>query len=287
MTEQPIHRQSGVTGEIFYIRNPVASGEPALTFVTERDHESTMVTRPGREVWISNMRGHESSLDREGFQLVHHASAIADLDLIEEDAAIDRRYIDEMTALLSDLTGASMVVMQGAGKKRYGPAATDRLAGLKNALPALYPHGDTTDRSALELAERIMEFVPGAELKDFSRWAHVNMWRPITPPPQDYPLALCDARTLTDADREPVIAHTETREMDNFVFETTGYLHNPGHRWCYFSHMTPHEVLVFITHNSDPARPRQVAHSAFFDPTCPPGTPTRGSVEMRALALFA
>jgi hypothetical protein len=30
-----------------------------------------------------------------------------------------------------------------------------------------------------------------------------------------------------------------------------------------------------------------VPHSAFTDPTCPPGVPTRASVEVRALALFA
>jgi hypothetical protein len=281
-----LDKRQGVTGEIFYICNPAASGEPALTFVTEQDHLSTMVTRPGRQMWITDMRGQETSLDREGFQLVRHRSGIADLNLIEEDPATDQRYIEEMTALLASLTGASLVLMQGIGKKRYGPAATDRLAGLKNALPALYPHGDTTDASALELAERIMQFVPDAQLQDYARWAHINMWRPITSPPQDYPLALCDARSISQADRELVVAHTETRDMGEFVFDTTGYLYNPDHRWCYFSRMTPDEVLVFVTHNSDPARPHQVAHTAFADPTCPAGTPTRGSVEMRALALF-
>ncbi len=279
--------QKGVPGEVFYVRNPAASGAPALTFITEQDHLSTMVTRPGRAVWFNDMRGRETSLEREGFQLVRHASSIRDLNLIEEDAATDQHYIEEMSALLTGLTGASLVVMQGIGKKRYGPAATDRLAGLKNALPALYPHGDTTDSSAVELAERIMAYVPGGELKDFSRWAHINMWRPITPPPQDYPLALCDARSISEADRELVVAHTEVRDMGEMVFGTTGYLYNPDHRWCYFSQMTPDEVLVFVTHDSDPARPHQVAHTAFLDPTCPPGTPTRGSVEMRALALFA
>jgi hypothetical protein len=50
--------------------------------------------------------------------------------------------------------------------------------------------------------------------------------------------------------------------------------------------MTPNEVLVFKTHDSDPARAHRVAHTAFDDPTCPPGTPARASVEARALALF-
>ena len=277
---------SGVFGEINYVRNPVARGDPALTFVTERDRLSTMVVRPGREVWISDMRGQQTSLDRQGFQLVHHVSSAGDLHQIEEDADTDQLYIDEATALLKEITGADAVIMQGGGKKRYGPTATDRLAGLKNALPAHYPHGDTTDASALRLARRIMEFVPHMQLDSLRRWAHINMWRPITPPPQDYPLAVCDARSLTDADRETVVAHTETRTVGEMVFDTTGYMHNPDHRWCYFRDMTADEVLVFITHDSDPSRPHQVAHTAFRDPTCPPGTPTRGSVEMRALALF-
>ena len=274
-------------GTIFYVRNPAGPQDPALTFVTERDEESTMVTRPGRDVWITDMRGEETSLDREGFQLVRHRTSVADLNLIEEDPETDARYVEEMSALLKEMTGATLVVMQGGGKKRYGPAATDRLAGLKNALPALYPHGDTTDTSALDLAGRIMEFVPGMDLKSVSRWAHINMWRSITPPPQDYPLALCDARTLADADRELVVAHTETRGIGEMVFDTTGYMYNPDHRWCYFSDMTPDEVLVFKTYDSDPSRPHQVAHTAFRDESCPPGTPTRGSVEMRALVLFA
>ena len=277
----------GVSGEIFYVRNPVKESEPALTFVTERESESTMVTRPGRQVMVHDMRGMETSLDHEGFQLITHKSGVRDLNLIEEDPEVDAVYVKEMTSLLTELTGATLVVMQGGGKKRYGPTATDRLAGLKNALPALYPHGDTTPSSACQLAERIMEFVPGMDFGSVNRWAHINMWRPITPPPQDYPLAVCDARTLSDSDKETVVAHTETRGVGEMSFDTTGYMYNPRHRWCYFSGMTPDEVLVFKTHDSDPSYPCQVAHTAFLDPTCPPGTPTRGSVEMRALVLFA
>jgi hypothetical protein len=50
--------------------------------------------------------------------------------------------------------------------------------------------------------------------------------------------------------------------------------------------MTPGEVLIFKTHDTDPARAHRVPNTAFTDPTWPPGTPTRASVEMRALALF-
>ena len=274
-----------VQGTINYIRNPVPPGGVPLTFVTEQDELSTMETLPGIPMWIEDLRGQETSLDREGFALIPHKSGVENFHLIEEDAATDKLYSDEIAALVKKLTGASHVFMQGGGKKRYGPKATDQLVGLTNALPALYPHGDTIDKSALELAQRILDYVPGLSL-DGRRWAHYNIWRPITPPPQDYPLALCDTRTISPADRETVIAHTVTRTMGEMKFETAGYMHNPSHRWCYFSNMTPDEVLVFITHDSDPTRPHQVAHTAFLDPTCPPNTPTRASVEMRALVLF-
>jgi hypothetical protein len=51
--------------------------------------------------------------------------------------------------------------------------------------------------------------------------------------------------------------------------------------------MTIDEVIVFKSGDSDPTGAVRVAHTAFTDPTCPPGVPTRASVEMRALAVFA
>lgn len=269
-----------------YVRNPRPEGEPPLTFVTEAEHLSTMEVQPGEEVWIEDVRGQETSLDREGFVLVQHRTAVADLEQIEEDPAVDQRYIEEMSGLLAEITGAARVVMLGGGKKRYGESAKEKLAPLKNAKPARYVHADVTDASGPAQAEGLAGFVPGLDLASFDRWALFNMWRSITPPPQDIPLAVCDARTIAPGDAVPVIAVTEIRGFGDFEFETSGYLFNPGHRWCYFRDMAPDEVLVFKTHDSDPSRAHRVAHSAFDDPSCPPGVPTRVSVEMRALALF-
>ena len=277
-----------VSADVNYVRNPPAEGEPALTFVTNDEALSSMVTHPGRRVDIRDVRGERTSLDVEGFQIVPHRSTVPTFDLIEEDEAVDQLYIDEMAALAKQITGATHVVMQGGGKKRYGKTAVQHESGtLKNALPALYPHGDTTDESAAMLAGFFCGSGLNIELGSLKRWALINMWRPITPPPHDYPLAVCDARTVAAGDATVVMALTETRATGAFSFPTHGYMFNPNHRWCYFRDMTPEEVLVFKTHDSDPARARQVAHTAFEDASCPPGSPTRGSVEMRAFCGFA
>ena len=277
-----------VRAEINYVRNPQPPGAEPLTFVTAAEGQSTMETLPGREMWIEDLRGTETTLDREGFVLVDHVSGIDDFEQIEEDPEVDRRYIDEMTDLLVAVTGADRALMLTGAKKRYGEREAEKLARLTgHVTPARYPHRDVTDTSGPVQAAGIVRTVPGLRLDDFSRWALLNVWRPIRQPPHDFPLAVCDARSVDPADGVTVVAVTQVPSMDgDFRFDTTGYMHNPAHRWCYFRDMTPDEVLVFKTHDSDPSRARHVAHSAFTDPTCPPDVPTRASIEIRGLVLF-
>jgi hypothetical protein len=273
--------------DVNYIRNPPTTPGEVLEFVTEDEARSTMRTRPGRPVEITDARPLTTELDREGFVLVPHVSGVTDFDAIQADPAVDQRYIDEMTQLLAEVTGASMAFMLGGGKKRYGERETDKLARLANAKPARYPHADNTDVSATGLVDLVVEFVDGIDATKYSRYALYNMWRAVSPPPQDFPLAVCDARTVTPADEVTVTAVTMELGTGDIRHDTTGYLYNPDHRWHYYRDMTPGEVLVFKAHDTDTRRARRVPHTAFTDPTCPPGTPTRASVEMRGLAFFA
>jgi hypothetical protein len=279
-------RMAGVDAAVNYIRNaPTGADGTVLEFVTEDESRSTMETLPGRTVRITDARDVDTDLDREGFVLVHHVSAVSDFDRIQQDPVVDQQYIDEIQELVAHVTGATTVVMLGGGKKRYGESETEKLAPLLNAKPARYPHADNTDESSLQLADTMAAFVPDVDVKGASRWAFYNIWRATTPPPQDFPLAVCDARTLAPDDEVTVKA--VTKELSGLIIhDTTSYRYNPAHRWYYFSNMTPDEVIVFKTHDTDPTRAHRVAHTAFTDPTCPTGVTTRASVEMRALALW-
>jgi hypothetical protein len=279
-------KHQSVDAEINYVRNPSPPQGEVLTFVTEAEERSTMEVLPGRVVRITNARSLESDLDREGFTLVPHRSSIVDFDLIQDDAESDQRYIDEMADLLAQVTGATQTFMLGRGKRRYGEGAMDKLAPLSNAKPARYPHADNTDASATGLVEMVGAFVDGIDLTAYSRYALYNMWRAVSEPPQDFPLAVCDAQTVVPEDEVTVTAITVEKDTGEITHDTTGYLYNPAHRWYYYRDMTPDEVLVFKAHDTDRNRSIRVPHSAFTDPTCPAGVPTRASVEMRGLALF-
>jgi hypothetical protein len=274
-----------VRAEVNYIRNPPTHPGASLTFVTEAEERSTMQTLPGQLMSITDARPLTTELDREGFRLVHHVSLIEDFDRIQEDPAVDQPYIEEIAELLGQVTGATKVFVLGGGKKRHGEQAVDKLAGLSNAKPARYPHADNTDASASAMAELMSAFIVDLDLGSHERYAMYNLWRAVSPPPQDIPLAVCDARTIAVADEVTVTAITEERGSE-IVHDTTGYVYSPAHRWYYFSDMTRDEVLVFKAHDSDPSMPRRVPHTAFNDPTCPSGVRTRASVEMRALAVF-
>ena len=275
----------GVTSEVNYIRNSPADPDQVLEFVTADEARSTMQTLPGHSMLITNARPLTTDLDREGFVLVQHASSIADFQCIEEDPDVDQRYIAEMTELLAEVTGAEKVFLLGGGKKRYGESATEELSPLRNAKPARYPHADNTDGSAAELIAMIGQFVEDIDLEAYSRLAMYNAWRAVSPPPQDIPLAVCDARTVRPED-EVTIRAVSLERSGEITHDTTGYRHSASHRWHYYPNMTRDEVLVFKAHDTDPHRSRRVPHTAFADPSCPPGVATRASVEVRALALY-
>lgn len=288
MASSSVGVRRSVEAEINYVRNPPPPGAPKLEFVPAAEERNTMVTLPGQLVRITDARGWDTDLDRQGFLLMAHRSNVTDFHQIQVDPAADRLALDESAALLTELTGASLVLAMSA-KKRYGESATDRLASLPNAKPARYPHADNTDESGASLARFLGEVMGGIDVARYARVAMYNVWRAFSPPPQDFPLAVCDGLTTSAADEVTVTAITEelagagTRQI---VHDTIGYLYNPAHRWYYYPDMTVDEVIVFKSHDSDPTRTGRIPHSAFTDPTCPAGVPTRASVEVRALALF-
>ncbi len=94
------------------------------------------------------------------------------------------------------------------------------------------------------------------------------------------------ARGIADADLVPACAVFDFPGVPQRTAESLVVRYNPEHRWHYFRDMRPDEALIFVTKESDPQRPRQVPHTAFDDPTCPPGAVPRSSIEIRVVAYF-
>lgn len=123
-----------------------------------------------------------------------------------------------------------------------------------------------------------------------------SIWRPITTPFQDCPLALCDFRTVSAHDLVPadiVFPHCPDEAYE--------ILHNPSHRWLYKQGMAHDDVVVFkladtasnvakctihvLLLQSELMSGLVCPHSAFVDQSVPDSTPERASIEIRAILI--
>ena len=263
---------SAVTAPINYL---VDTGEKLVT-----DQSGSHVERSGEYQWHDMeirdgrpLRG-QLSLDRDGFALVDHASAVSDFFDDEERRAV---YHAEVEALVKQHSGAARVFVFDHTLRADSEAA--REAKRVNE-PVRVAHNDYTDRSG---PQRVRDLLPD-EADDLlsRRFAIINVWRPIGRPVETAPLALCDARSIAFGNLVPTERRTEER-----VGEVQLLSHSPAHRWFYFPQMQPDEVVLIKCFDSNKdGTARFAAHSAFDDPTAAPGARPRESIETRTFAFF-
>ena len=245
------------------------------------DHSRDVLVLDPRRVQIEDARssGTAPTLAREGIAIVPHSSRVGNF---RDAAEVAAHHPAEIEQLVLELSGADAVSVTGPGVLRFGERSPDS-GRLNNSRPARFIHIDTSDATAAAFAERAR---PKGNARPIRRFAHYNVWRTFSPPPQDVPLAVCDARTVEPRDLVPADAVFDVADQPEWSFEGLVVRFNPRHRWLYFSGMTRDEVIVFKTNDSLRGEPSQVPHSAFDDPSCPSGVTPRCSIEMRACAYW-
>jgi hypothetical protein len=239
---------------------------------------------------IRDARGVRASLDREGFVLERHRSAFTD---VRSKQTLAHEYHAEMAAFLQDYLGADVVRPSGdsALLVRHG----DRLVGrraferptdiIDDRIPASFAHVDYYPDVARQSARYIDSGLPA-----FSRMMIAQTWRAVSGAPQDVPLAICDRRTLDEADISPrtgILAPENAPGLADPSFTIGGIHYSPAQHWYYFPEMEPDELLIFTGFDSAHADGWKVAHGAFDNRhTHPQGLP-RVSFEARFYAFFA
>jgi len=215
------------------------------------------------------------SLDREGFALVHAASAVK--DFWDEDE-VRRVYYPEVQQVIAEATGASKVFIFDHTLRRRVKDTADRTTGAPRQ-PATSVHVDHTAASG---PQRVRDFLGDeAEALLRGRVQVINLWRPIRGPLRDAPLAVCDAASVDSEDLVP-----SDLVYQNRTGETYGVNYNPAHRWFYVPEMQPDEALLLKCYDSaTDGRARFAPHTAFEDPTTPADAPPRESIEIRTVVF--
>ncbi|KAL4071867.1 hypothetical protein V8B97DRAFT_2004363 [Scleroderma yunnanense] len=229
-------------------------------------------------VKIEDVRGREDqyTLDNAGFQYYRYpAKHITFLN----DEEIKEEYYPESMELIKKLTGATRVVIFNHNVRRRRPARTDDT--LKHQHPTGLVHADQTKTYADSLVRKHLS-PSDAETVLRGRFQTISFWRPIAYPAIDWPLALCDFRSI-DAERD--LMAMSLIHPDHHVDESYCVKYNSEHRWIYKSAMEPEDCVILKTFDS--IEGASVApHTAFEDPMTPGDAPYRQSIDLRAILYF-
>jgi hypothetical protein len=226
------------------------------------------------------------TLDEHGFCLDRQPTAITDW---EANYGPDTPYAREVCEAGARLSGADFVIPMS------GMVRTSGLTSEIVQPPAAEAHVDFCQRSADRIAERLYRNArPGGS--GFNRFIAFSLWRVLSPPPQDMPLALCEGGSVRDDEGTPntKVDVDEIPTGDALFAPIAGeenmaaatiFRHSPGHRWWYFPDMTSDEVIFIKFYDSDHGRAWRCPHTAFRDPGRPDAIERR-SMEFRAIAYF-
>ncbi|KAJ4299615.1 hypothetical protein N0V90_004861 [Kalmusia sp. IMI 367209] len=221
------------------------------------------------------------SLHKQGFAIMNLESKMKYQDY-ENDASIVDIYLSEVADALRSLFSASHVqIFEHTVRKRHAefPFATGEPYRWNQ--PTSMAHVDTTPTWAADMVRRLNGSKAEALLR--GRIQCVNVWKPLKGPVRDWPLALCDARTV-DAERD---LEPSDLVYSEYVVENRQCYHSDRHKWWYISDQQPNEAWVFMQSDSNPGAVSGVAHSAFPNPLSKAEDPPRESIEARALVYYA
>lgn len=256
-------------------------------YVAPGDQLATARYEP-HQVFVGDGRASRDKLTLEdaGFTLVDHRTSVPSLG---NPAVLDGAYTGETLSLVRALTGADYVVSLGWLLRR---TTADRGGALP---PAPDVH---VDLHTTEIAHRYARVHARSELPKpwtYRRALWTSLWRAFSPPPQDWPLALCDYRSTDDAEdgtpnllfRVPALpAPTEPDAPDDEAESAaTLFFCNPAHRWWYFPGMHAGEALLIKLHDTDHSVAWRAPHTSFRDAGAD-GAHPRESIELRTVAYF-
>jgi len=252
----------------------VVKGERSIFYPADR--EKSVWPAEEHPMTLTDMRAvrDEISIERNGFALVDHVSAVRDFF---DPAEVEKVFFPEVIELAKKLNGAAHAVA-------FGPVPrSDDPAFKQGRLPAFGAHVDYGRRTIEAMARPLL-----GDLADYwfsKRVVLMNFWRPITTVYRT-PLALCDASTVLAGDLNDSEIRGGLDDPDRPPLYGFNLSYNPNHRWYYVHRMRPDEMLAFKLYDSDPQRPQWTGHTAFNDPQTPADAPPRQSMEVRTVSFI-
>ncbi|KAI1798152.1 hypothetical protein LXA43DRAFT_978982 [Ganoderma leucocontextum] len=277
-----VSNANSVTSTLVYFSPPLDGSKP-YTYVNAdpvTGKRSTNWEAVPHQIEVENIRGkeHTVSLDTTGFQFVRRAVPHT---TFESDDVVQKEYYPQSIDVVKELTGASRAVVFDHTIRRRRPGEIEDSPDKRQPVPQV--HIDQTEESAIA---RVHRHLPAEEVPQLlsKRFQIINLWRPIKNAAYDWPLALCDYRTVDRSD-DLVPSALKYPDRDGQTFSVK---FNPAHKWKYQRGMEPDEFVLIKCYDSQDNSTTAIftPHTAFEDRTTPKDAPLRESIELRLLVFY-
>ncbi|KIY03017.1 uncharacterized protein Z520_01483 [Fonsecaea multimorphosa CBS 102226] len=151
---------------------------------------------------------------------------------------------------------------------------------FKHVQPSTIAHivPDYSIYSAARTAQGAFKMAPS----QYQRLITVNVWKSLQGPGNDWPLALCDWRTLDRPSESVVVDVVYSKDFT----ENESVYYSPKHKWYYFKDLGDDEVIVFQQTDSALPTGGGAAHASFHNPDADEYAAPRASIELRAFIFY-
>ncbi|KAK3344776.1 hypothetical protein B0H65DRAFT_524018 [Neurospora tetraspora] len=278
---------STVRSSMWYLdRDPLYETEKPYSMRYEPDDEipQNNLKKIPHPIEVKSMREPGAGpfrMEECGFQMIQLHSNLTPDDFWKEEL-VQKVYVQEVKEALKKELGAKHVhVLDYALRKRHESFPFSTGEEYQYDQPTSLAHIDFTP----EEGERMIRVLFGDRAEEVlkGRWQVVNVWKPIRGPLNDWPLGLCDARTL-DFEKDTVASDVV---FDNFYTENMQVYHNPASEWYYLPDHNTWEAFIFKSTDSDLSAPvRGCCHSGFLNPKSKKGE-RRESLDCRCFVFYA
>ncbi|KAF9740277.1 hypothetical protein PMIN06_010400 [Paraphaeosphaeria minitans] len=237
---------------------------------------------PYKNIKIHDLRNSPLSYSENGMKIANINSGDMKPELFDNDSWIERVYLPELHRSLCKALGANDVTIFDWMLRKRAVSFPQRNKGEDNedqAQPSLSAHIDYTTR---ELDSRLEQyFGEDKEKVKKSRYQVVNIWKPLTGPCRDFPMAYLDPRSV-DRETDLYVVDEVFPTVANEVFQVH---YSPSHKWYWVPDQLDSEIAIFQAYDSEKGQELAVPHCSFDLGARGSGVP-RQSIEVRAFVFY-
>lgn len=233
--------------EVLRYGNPYIRTEPAPGY------PRTNLSLDKKKVRVHNARPVQSafSLDGSGFEFVKDAAGGSTQMLAgicsSDKSQVETMYYEHVQSLVKQVTGADRVIIfDHTVRKQKSPE--DEPNGTNVETPATIVHCNQSAGGALRRLRQNIGADESFEQVLQRRVQMLNVWRPLTDPVEDWPLAVMDTRTLS---RSNIHATDLWRGEYELRGQTVSISHSTSQRWWYLGGHRPDEVTMIKIWDTD------------------------------------